>query len=132
MDISFITNIVSGTFATMLYVFLALKFLDFALGTLDAIKNKELKSGVIKQSILIFFAELIGLIFVAILDYGFGKSGVLNNVMALILIYNESISIVENLGRMGVPIPNVISKFIKDLNPDKDNTDTNTDDTKEV
>ena len=72
---------------------------------------------------------LIVVIIAVRLDMLTGMNGVLRTGVIFALVANEAISLIENLGAMGVPLPKVLTKAIEQLrektegSAEHDNTD---------
>lgn len=115
----------------VIIVFALLMFIDYITGMIASYIEKDWDSqiaikGVIKKVGYIFLL-LISILFDYVLlnignILGFTISfiGIFTLLVACWLISTELISIVENLGRMGVPIPNFLKKAFKRL---KDTTE---------
>lgn len=54
------------------------------------------------------------------LDFLFNTSEMLRYTTITFYMVNESFSIIENLGKMGVPIPKQIRKFLEQLNENEE------------
>lgn len=92
---------------SLLYAIVAFTIIDYATGILAAINAHRLSSSVgfrgIARKILIF--ALIGL--AHLLDvHVLGTPGVLRTATIFFYLSNEGISILENAGLLGLPIPN--------------------------
>ena len=92
---------------SLLYAIVAFTIIDYATGVLAAINAHKLSSSVgfrgIARKILIF--ALIGL--AHLLDvHVLGTPGVLRTATIFFYLSNEGISILENAGLLGLPIPN--------------------------
>lgn len=128
------------TFALYLFVFLLiLIFFDVATRWLKGVYTEDLNSaknfkGYIRKTTIIlivalfFFIDIVfmqGMKFLNIEQFSilnFEVRGVPFITIGLIIwiCLGELLSIIENLGQTGVPIPNFIKRFIKDL---QDNID---------
>ena len=91
---------------SLLYAIVAFTIIDYATGVLAAINAHKLSSSVgfrgIARKILIF--ALIGL--AHLLDvHVLGTPGVLRTATIFFYLSNEGISILENVGLLGLPIP---------------------------
>ncbi|MEI5908779.1 phage holin family protein [Bacillus spongiae] len=102
-----------GTWNMLLMVLIIAVFLDYMAGIAVAIIKKELSSSLgyrgIMKKVLIFVLVAVA----HILDTILGTSYFIRNATILFYICNELISVVENAGRAGIPIPNVIRKALK-------------------
>ena len=116
-----------GGWSPLLTVFAAFMVLDYITGVLVAIMGKSDKSVCGGPSSRVGLAGLmrkggmVAVVFVAaMLDHALG-TGQTTFVMATTayFIANEGLSILENVGLMGVPVPEIIKKgleLIKDKN----------------
>ena len=57
----------------------------------------------------------------AILDRNLFNSTTLRNAAAFYYISNEGISIIENLAKMGIPIPQKLKEVLYEIRDEKDN-----------
>lgn len=101
---------------------------DYLTGTVRAIKERKLNSrtgfiGLLKKA-LIFTVVLLA----HVLDEVTGI-GALRSMAVLFYISNEGISILENLGKLGIPYPQKLKDILEQLEDkdDDDNKDTKSD-----
>lgn len=113
-----------------LYLFGQVKFLDLlfllmlidiATGVFKAIKNQNLWS----RKSLFGYARKI-LIFLVIItanivDQILGYNGFVAASAVIFYIYNETVSILENLAEVGVPVPKSLADKLKVMNEEVDN-----------
>jgi len=127
--IKWIINVTAGaTLSTMTFLFgdidipfqVLLFFLvsDYLSGVFAAWQTKELSSqqgilGIAKKAAYLF---LIASVYQ--LDKLLGTGGALKTLAQWALIVNEAMSVTENLGQAGVPIPNVIKEKLAQLSED--------------
>lgn len=97
--------------------FLILKVLDFLTGFVKAYKTTGFKSSKLRNGLFNVIVEISIIILAGILDLLLGLE-ILMISTKMLLIYKEAISIIENAGICGVPIPNMVKTKIQDLNPD--------------
>lgn len=95
---------------------------DFITGLLAGAKNEGLSSkrgykGINKK---VYTIILIGTVYL-LERYIIGSNGIIGDGVTIAFIVAEFISIVENGGRIGVPIPEQINKLIELLKGDKKN-----------
>ena len=103
----------------LFWLMIILTVFDFLTGTLNAFCKKDLdstkgKQGLIKHSIIVLMVVLMGVI-----------SGVLQNkglfhIFILFYVFEYVISIIENLGGLGVPLPDGLVKVIRRLKKEND------------
>jgi len=115
-----------GGWSQLLSIFLVVILIDYITGVLAAIKDKTgLNSKIgfwgITRKALMFIVILLAHQMDILIgqDLGVVKSGAIYFYMA-----NELISITENYGRLGLPLPNKVTRIIKILK----NKDTSDDD----
>lgn len=104
---------------TMLRVFLTIVFLDMFTGVIKACYFGEYKSSKFREGIYRKIAYFVAIILVIQLDLITGNTGTFRSILITFLVYNEMISIVENLGEMGVPFPSKIKDAIEILKEKK-------------
>ena len=100
----------------LLYALLAFVVIDYITGVLCAISDKNLSSAVgfkgICRKVLIFTLVGIG----NILDvYVLGGTGVLRTAVIFFYLSNEGISLLENAGHLGLPIPKKLKSILEQL-----------------
>lgn len=109
-----------GGFDTILSVFVTILIADTLTGMLKAwnlgeYESKKFRSGFVKK-----VGYFIGVILAVQLDALMGNSGILRDAVLTFFIANEALSIVENMGQMGVKFPDQISNAIKSLGAKED------------
>lgn len=126
---SYINSVVAGvgTLATYLLggwdnalsILVTLMLLDYITGILSAIHNKEVSSMIGFKGIVRKATIIIVLIVAVLLDRLISQDGwVFRTLIAFYYIANESISILENAGKMGLDIhPKLLDK-LKQLKED--------------
>lgn len=119
-----------GGWDDLLSVFLVIIIIDYVTGVLAALKdhtglNSKIGFWGLTRKALMFIVILIAHQMDILLgqDLGVVRSGAIYFYMA-----NEMISITENYGRLGLPLPNKVTRMITVLkNKDKQEDDTNID-----
>lgn len=106
-----------GGFDELLYALIAFVVIDYVTGVMVAIIEKKLSSSIGFRGI---FKKILILIFVGVghtIDFYILKNGSAART-AVIFFYlsNEGLSILENSGKIGLPIPNSLRSIFKDLN----------------
>ncbi len=106
-----------GGFDELFFVLVAFVVIDYISGIMVAVIDRQLSSsigfkGIFKKMLIFIFVGLGHLIDVYILKNGSAVR------IALIFFYlsNEGLSILENSGKIGLPIPSSLRKVLKDLN----------------
>ena len=105
-----------GGWDGFLYALVAFVVTDYLTGLMAAVVEKKLSSEVgfrgIFKKILIFMLVGIG----SILDRQIiGDGSVLRTAVIFFYISNEGISIIENAGRIGLPIPQKLKDILEQL-----------------
>ena len=104
-----------------LYALLIFVILDFITGTALAVVKKELSSEVgflgIFRKVLIFMLVGVGH---ALDTHIIGTGSVLRTAVIFFYLSNEGISILENAGHLGLPIPEKLKAVLEQLNDDDD------------
>lgn len=106
--------------ASGLTILLSLMLIDWVTGIIGAyLDPKEgLSSAVGARGIAKKFVMLIAVSFGHVLDVMFGTGVFLQQAFTYMYIGNECLSIVENLGQSGVPIPSVVRDKIQKFKED--------------
>lgn len=104
-----------------LYALIALVVIDYITGVMCAVLEKRLSSEVgargIFKKVLIFMLVGIG----SIIDQKIiGDGSVLRTAVIFFYLSNEGISIIENSGRIGLPIPEKLKTVLEQLNKEDD------------
>ena len=105
----------------LLYALLVFVVVDYVTGGLCAINDKALSSEVgfrgLCRKVLIFALVAIG----HILDiYVIGNGSVLRTAVIFFYMSNEGISILENAGHLGLPIPDQLRLVLEQLHDRED------------
>lgn len=107
-----------GGMDAVLAVLLALIVIDYITGVMTALYRKELSSEVGFRGILRKVAILLVIAAAHLVGYGVGMPEIRSIVIGF-YIANEGISIVENIGTMGVPLPQRVVDVLRQLKQDK-------------
>lgn len=124
-----IFNFITGTVLTgVLYLLggwdIALQTLliviviDYISGICKAIYNKKLNSKVGIKGIIKKFAYLLTVALAVELDKITGGTGAIRTLVIYFFVANDGISILENLGGMGIPLPNKLTEVLEQLRDD--------------
>ena len=124
-------NFVTGTLATTLVYFLGgwdialqtlilVMILDYITGVIKAIYNKKINSSVGLKGIIKKIGYLIIVAVAVILDKIAGNTGAIRTLVIYFFVANEGISILENWGGMGLPLPQKIFDVLEQLKNDND------------
>lgn len=96
-------------------VLIALMIIDFCTGLLHAFIEQKLNSKTCARGIMkkIFILALVAV--AHLIDISLGKA-VCMGVVEFFYIANESMSIIENAGRAGLPVPEKLTEVLEQLN----------------
>ena len=113
-----------GGFDGLLYALIAFVVIDYITGVMCAINDHTLSSEVgfrgICRKVLIFL--LVGI--ANILDVQvIGTGSVLRTAVIFFYISNEGVSLLENAGHLGLPIPQKLKDILAQLHDRADGTD---------
>ncbi|MFR5264026.1 holin family protein [Clostridium sp.] len=97
--------------------------LDFLTGIMKALKTGTYRSNTFKIGLFKTTGYFISLVAVEQLDIMCKANGMFRNVMISFIVGNEGLSIVENLGVLGVKFPNVITNALANLRTHTSNID---------
>jgi toxin secretion/phage lysis holin len=92
--------------------------IDYITGIFKAYYNKELSSEIGFKGAIKKFAMLFIVVLSVQADRLMGDSGMLRNLVIYYLFANEGLSILENLGKCGLPIPDSLKNRLKQLKED--------------
>ena len=133
---SFIVYLLGG-WETAIQTLVCFMLIDYITGIMLAVLNKSSKSekgGLDSWAGLKGIFKKAGMLIVVIvanrLD-ALAGTDVIRNGCIIILIANEGLSIVENLGTMGVPVPKILINFIEALKNKDDKHKTEEPDSEE-
>ena len=89
--------------------------LDYISGIIKAFNSKQLSSKIGFKGILKKIGILILVMLSVLVDRVSGNTGAIRTLVIYYFVANEGLSILENLGEAGIPIPNAIKKALKVL-----------------
>ena len=114
-----------GGWDGFLYALLVFVIIDYVTGVMVAIIQKKLSSEIgfvgICKKVLIFLLVAVGYIIDSKI---IGQGGVIRTAIIFFYISNEGISIIENAGLIGLPIPQKLKDVLEQI---KDKGDVNED-----
>jgi toxin secretion/phage lysis holin len=109
-----------------LYALIAFVAIDYITGVMLAIIEKRLSSEVgakgILKKVLIFTLVALGHI---IDTHIIGEGSVIRTAVIFFYLSNEGISILENIGKIGLPIPEKLKTILEQLNKEGKNNGKN-------
>mgnify|MGYP000366159400 FL=1 len=92
--------------------------LDYLTGVCDAIANKNINSKIGAKGIIKKVGYLIIVAVSVQLDQIVGDTGAIRNLVIYFFVANEGISILENWGSMGLPLPEKVMEVLEQLKKD--------------
>ena len=125
-----IINFITGTLLTTVVFFLggidiALQTLlifitlDYITGVCQAIHNKKVNSSIGVKGIIKKVGILVVVGMAVRLDQIIGNSGAIRSLVIYFFVANEGISILENWGSMGLPLPKKIFDVLEQIKNEK-------------
>lgn len=98
----------------------ALMVMDYISGVLAAVAQKKLSSeigakGIAKKVFMLLIVAVANIVDINVI----GEGHVLKSVTIIFYIANECISLIENGGRLGVPVPNKLLEVLEQLKSGK-------------
>ena len=105
-----------GGFDSLIYALIAFVVIDYITGVLLAICNKKVSSKIgykgISKKVFIFL--LVGAGNIAD-KYIIGTGSSLRSMLIMFYLSNEGISIIENAGNLGLPMPQKLKDIFKEI-----------------
>lgn len=95
--------------------------LDYCSGLIKAYNNKVLSSKIGFRGILKKVGVLFIVMLAVLIDRITGESGAIRTLIIYYFVANEGLSIIENLGEAGLPIPKVLKDALKNLKKGSNN-----------
>lgn len=113
-----------GSWDLALQVLIVFMVLDYGTGVLYAFLNNQLNSEVGFKGLVKKLMILVVLIIGVMLDRMLGNgTWVFRTLVCYFYIANEGISLLENVGNIGIPIPNKIRNALEQLNKDDEESE---------
>ncbi|MBO5131236.1 MAG: phage holin family protein [Romboutsia sp.] len=112
-----------GGLDLLLEVFAMILLVDTATGMFKSFYNGTYSSKKFREGLWKKMGYMLAIILAVLLDRLMDSAGTLRTALLFCFIANESASIIENLGEMGVPIPSTISKGIAILKNKSESVD---------
>ncbi len=117
MELQPLLAIVPRTIQIMIIVYFTFKTMDFTTGLLKTWKGvSQYKSKIMRDGLIRWIAELVGITFVIVLDLMFGLDFYLTGFTLALFLYKEGGSIAENLKSLGVDMPGVVGETLENFN----------------
>jgi len=104
----------------VLYALIAFVAMDYVTGVLCAIVDKKLSSeigarGIFKKVLIFALVGVAHILDTQILGSAGDTGGVLRTAVIFFYLSNEGVSILENAGHIGLPIPEKLREVLKQL-----------------
>lgn len=106
----------------LLYALIAFVVIDYITGVMCAIINRELSSavgfkGIFRKVLIFLMVGIANIIDVQVI----GTGAVLRTAVIFFYISNEGVSLLENAGHLGLPIPEKIKTVLEQLHDRAEN-----------
>ena len=106
----------------LLYALIAFVVIDYITGVMCAIINKQLSSevgfkGIFRKVLIFLLGGIANIIDVQVI----GTGAVLRTAVIFFYISNEGVSLLENAGHLGLPIPEKIKTVLEQLHDRAEN-----------
>ena len=106
----------------LLYAHIAIDVIDYITGVMCAIINRELSSavgfkGIFRKVLIFLLVGIANIIDVQVI----GTGAVLRTAVIFFYISNEGVSLLENAGHLGLPIPEKIKTVLEQLHDRAEN-----------
>lgn len=125
------TSLVGGSMAWTAYLiggidhlikaFIIFMIIDYALGLMVGFTHKNIESKKAFKGLFKKVAMILMVIAAVQLDLATDSGNFMRNAMILFLIGMEGISMIENLGKLGIKVPKFLSNALVQLQMDNDN-----------
>lgn len=114
-----------GPWDAMIMVLVAVVALDYISGVVCAAIHKELCSSAgfkgLAKKVFIFLLVALSALLDKLVP---ATNGAVRSAVCMFYIANEGISILENAGRLGLPLPNALKKMLTKLKSEDEDADT--------
>ena len=109
-----------GGFDNALLTLAIVMALDYITGVCKAVKHKKLNSKAGLLGILKKFGYLVIVALSVIIDHMAGDTGAIRTMVIYFFVANDGLSILENWGAMGLPLPKKLFEVLEQLKNDND------------
>lgn len=110
-----VATTIFGGFDLALQSLLIIILIDYITGVLSAIYNKKLSSKIGLKGILKKFCYLLIVSLAVVLDNLLQLNSIIRNGVIYFLIANDGISVIENVGNMGIKLPKKLTQYFEQL-----------------
>lgn len=113
LTLGLLSGFLFGGWHELLTALLLMQGLDIITGLLVGGKDKNISSAVMNSGVKKKIGTWIAIILAHVIDIVlFDGQPVAQMGIIFVLIGNEGLSLIENLGKLGVPIPEMITKYL--------------------
>ena len=109
-----------GGFDKALECLIIVVILDYITGVISAWYNKKLDSKVGIKGIVKKFTYFLLVVLSVEIDKTLGKVGIIRNLVIYFFVANDGLSILENVGKMNIPIPKKLKEALLQLSEEKE------------
>ena len=115
-----------GSMDGLLYTLIAFIIIDYVTGFFCAIVERDLSSevgarGIAKKVVILLLVGIANLIDINVI----GTGAVVRTAVIFFYLSNEGVSILENAGRLGLPIPSKLKAVLAQLRDDAEGEESN-------
>jgi toxin secretion/phage lysis holin len=104
----------------LIFLVFGLICLDVFTGILKATKRHTLKSAIMTKGLYKKYLIMLIIVMCSTIDKIYFGKDVLYMMTCTWAIFNEAISITENVGKLGVPLPKKLKNILEEFRNDKD------------
>lgn len=104
-----------GGFGNQIDTLITFTILDIVTGIIKAYHKKTMRSGIIPKGVSLKLGNFVIVIIATLVDRILGNTGTIRNIVIYSLIANEGISILENWGEIGLPLPKQLINALQKL-----------------
>lgn len=109
-----------GGWDVALQTLLLVMALDYVTGICKAIKQKKLNSKAGLMGILKKFGYIVIVALSVVVDHLAGNTGAVRTLVIYFFVANDGLSILENWGAMGLPLPKKLFEVLEQLKNEND------------
>lgn len=109
-----------GGFDKALECLIVVVVLDYITGVISAWYNKKLDSKIGIKGIIKKFTYFLLVVLSVQIDKTLGQVGIIRNLVIYFFVANDGLSILENIGKMNIPIPKKLKEALLQLSEEKE------------
>ena len=111
-----------GGFDNALECLIVVVILDYITGVIAAWYNKKLDSKIGLKGIVKKLTYFLLVVLSVEIDKILGQVGIIRNLVIYFFVANDGLSVLENVGKMNIPIPKKLKDALIQLSEDKEDT----------